>query len=1564
MGELKKIKALSVNTDIDELLMKDDEGRFIKNYRIDTNANANLATGTGSNAPSGANFGIRTKLRSNDKVWKIDAPLLPSGKNKKIGGGYCATTNEYYYFNFNKKGVHGIYVIDGDTMLISKVLVDPTLNFSSNPLYEIPSHCMELWLVYDSDDVATRKVKEKYLLWTDSNNWQGYLNVKASMKTNGFDATIFPYWTLKQPHFDRRELFEWPVRPIMPAPTINPVELTDADKGKHNSMLLRSFQFAVETFYTDGRPSTVSQWSEPYYLDKSSCNINSQNLKRCVDITMQAGSPMTERIRILVKNCDGDWYAVETINKYSTCDENDPSIIKDDYWKRIKPWDAYSYDPVFNTLTYRFCNNKECKQVSQTDVLRIQSDMPLRTVGLTAVGNTMLLADNEYGYPNVNCETLKNISLSVENVKNKEQCVTPSRKITLYAFIGRDGSFNQLGYKMATDDTVVKFGGVTKGPGGVISVDPGESDAFNLNFGDKTGPLLYLAGTPLYAIGKQYKVNPDFTKELFGIPDMSLQENKDLVASVYNQGGFFIWQFDFSSIPPSKYIARLAGHSCSESEDYAITSTYCAGITDSRLCRHGNIFNSVLEPQEIEIDCCNADVDLWGNGKDSFFIFCPYSYKEGDNQRWRFITGNVYEDSKDSLPVPLIKYLPDQGFPNYVRAGYYTDHNGFYWAYTARGDAKTSNVDFWSKFNCVIHVQNTFIAQTRNLPAKERGYYPNEMIYLDSFNAGKFGDCNRILVRGKITDCDGVTGLSGVSVTMTRGDSAITGSDGSFEMVVHNSNVQIRTDRIYFNTGGICLLNTCDCSCDPVENYSDAFVPCISCNIRVYPTTLSRKYKLSLKPLKSMKGGGRNGVGMNEWDLAGRCGFINNIGYLDIPTFLEKKNFDPSLMKATITNPLKLRPSTKWVSFFRTANLNYSTYLQWVGDKIEFLNTKGEVVQSSSAAVRARITIQSLNEFNKAQTFGNTTKYQFVQGDIVRIYDDGNNNMFDPLTSDGFLDFNILGTNWNQANEDLGVVETSVVAGAVTTKTTVPVEDGKSFIIPFDKRLIPLQKTCGFWLEIMRLKTCSTAEKYCEITGMYPVINGEIVEFKGFDTNGVPLYDLIKEIVFNTWDTYYQRRFFKIKDCGGKFFNHPFESASISDYWGDNCGSCGREWVRNENAEQRWHPLDTIKSDDFVNDGGYNGLGTFRDANRKVFKGQHWGPITGVHADNSIVAFICGNNWFLTDFNMNYLRATETGVVLANLDNSLSEPKQKIGMEFGCALVNKGAIVIGDNFITWPDSLKSGVIIMDYRGAGNVGEIDNDSYFSDKFQFVNKFNSELSPDAYLDNLIDIIMGYDPMYKDILITFRPRRNFTDDINSYINDERETFLAMQETFVFNMGMKKWVRYAGYAPEGYGQMDKAKTGKELLSFAKSYPYTHNSAGVNTFNTFYGVKTQAVQRIIFNDGKDKEKILQAWAIESNNHKHVITNIRTNEVNCFSYVPSAYMKKKENIWYSKVLRDMNSYPSADPVYAYRRMLIDGKRLFGTFFDITIVADPEKLDEYCEVDNVLLRAIGSELSDK
>lgn len=1532
MQALTIIKPLSVNTDTNELLLKADEARYLKNYRIAFNQNA-----TGTN---GGNFGVGTPLQSNVKA---PALLLPAGYNKTVGAFEAEEVNKIFYWNYNSNGLHGLYMIDGNTLTPSLVLLDRTLNLSADPAHFIAAHRVSVKVVYDVDpnNAANRRIREIHLTWTEASNWQRWVNVLAAVATDGFDAQRYPYWGVRAPHFDRQALIDHATRPPMYCPQVAVVDPTDADKGKHNLLLKKVLYFAYQGLYTDGRATHLSPWSAPFSMNTQGCNINATNLPRCLELTLDGGNPLIERYRIFVKNGElGDWYLYETINRF-----DEPAT--DTYWLRQNSWKKYGYDPVTHTLKYRYCGDRESSLFSQEDALTYSTQLPIRSVAQTAAGDAILYGDNLYEYDNFSHEITDKFKLAIDKPQASGSCQPKMVNLKLYSFMGRNCQTPNFAYKKTTASKEVFFGGhswfpiVTPLTEQLTYVDY-ESDFFGLTFGEKEGFMMYLAGTPYYAIGKQYKVDTNGNKEYVGVIDWSRQDQKDMVRDTFKAGGYFIMQYEFN-VPAGKYIARLARHNATENDDYQRTSTYVMGLADHTKKRANLPYIGVAEivtpTKEVAIDACTSNLDKWGSGDDLFYVAVPWDFHEDDifgieNRRWRFIEGYVYEDDKDKVAYELLNYYTDLGQEN-IWNGKLTDHNGFYFAFASRGQAKRMKVIFYGQWNCGNGTKE--IARNKDLPDKERGYYPNQLIYIKEANNNTFGACNRIVIRGKITDCKSGLGLSGVAVTLTRGMTTYTGSDGSWELYAHNDHQT--NDKIFYNVSGLCFFSGCQCDCIDDEDYTPSLVQCQDCNERIYPIVYARQFKVQMQNQKALKGGGRYGIVAVGHDLAGRPTYGNLIDYVDYPTFMDTKTYQPSTLRWFNTVQPVFPADIKWLSFFRTKNLNFQSYLQWVGDKIEFLNNDGKVINNGVAgAVRARIYIQSLNEFNQQHNFATTANYQFVDGDLIRFYDDSENNLFDPTQTNGYMDYQILGTNWGQADTTTG-----------TGNTSDDTLDGKSFIIPFDSRLLKLKEKKGFWIELMRPKDYNEKERFFEICGTYPVVNGKLQVMNGR---------------LDTWDTYYQTRFFRIPDADGKTFLHPFESAAVSDFWGANADSGGRVNVRDEKAEQRWYPDDVIKSDDFVNEGRVNGLGTWRKKNRKQFKGQSWGGIVGMRAERNIIAFVCENDWFLTDYQMNLVRVTKDGLITATLEADLGNPHQKVGSNYGCAMEHTGTLVFEDGLGIWGCTGEKGVIVMDFQKAENIAAAENQSYFLNKWTFVEQFNNSLRVTDRLAHLFDVVAGYDPKRKDYLITFRPRRNNSLDVHSFINDLREVNYGMQETFVFNLEQKKWVCWTGFAPEAYGILRNSISGQELVAFAKGEPYFHNSAGVNTFNTFFGVPTQQVIDVVVNNEPMKVKVYQSVAIESDKIKYFIDKAGTEEANSFSYVPPAYLKRKENVWYAELLRDMNSYPSLLPKDAFRIMLFDGKRLFGHWLRLRLVRDLTQLNQYNEFNGVSVRLIGSEKSNK
>jgi hypothetical protein len=1569
MGQVIKVfKPSYVNTDADAMSLKPVESPFIKDYTVEVNDNGELPSNTGNDVKVGGNMNVGTPLSANIKLC---TPELPDGFNKIVGSGEFTETNELYVCFYNSKGKHGVYLIDGNTMRCRKIIFDANLNFSLDPAFAIPAHKMSLRVVYDEQNGELRSIVEKHLIFTDSNNWQRWINVEAAIKTDGFNEVLFPYWKTRLPHFDRAEYIDYITRPPMHCPSVIPVPFSDTDKGKINKLLNESVQFAYDFIYTDGRPTSVSQYSLPFSVTSSSCNPNSANLSRCVDIVLYAGSPMVEKIRLYMRPCGGEWVLYDTIERFSTCGDNDPALIGNEYWKRTGQWADVGYDPVKNTIKYRWCGDKEFQIADKEHLKRLQNDMPIKSIAMTPAGDAILLCNNLYGYENLSCSVTDKIALSTIPDDATAGCKVDMVKITVYSYMGSGDYFHsQAVYKRGAASTSRDFGGffLDYSRSGTtvneeFSLNQGAVDYFGMKLNNKDGHILYLAGTPYYAIGKQCIVTAAGVIREFGIPDFNSNEEFNFVKAWVQGGGFFVEKYEFT-VPKGKYIARMAGHSSMPDDDYSKTSTWVMGIADSRIRTQGGAIVNFYQAKksyskEIEIDATNGNVDLWGTGADLFYIFCPYYFDSGalfnvagDAERWRFNEGYVNEDNQNKIGVELLRYGNNHG--QFFRDGFFTDHNGFFFAFVGRGEARYAEVDFRGTLNCKTTNNVLFSSKNGSSPGGLFSWgadsvYVKYNATIKDNNAGIIGDCNRVLVKGKITDCDGVNGLAGVAVTITRGATAYTGSDGTFELIVHNSYEAIRKDKIYVNAGGECLFYTCDCKAPELYPYDSSLSPCVACNVRNYPTSIDAKFKLVVGRNKALKGGGRYGVGMVAWDLGGRGTFVNRINYVDIPTFLQTNSYAPQKIKASFPASLGLPKGTAYVSFFRTPNLNFRSYLQWVGDGIKFLDTKGDEVTTKGGLIRAKITIQSLLDFNVDNNFATTAKYQINKGDIIRIYDDGDGTSFNPTATDGYMDYPILGTNYNES------VQTQINVQANGSNITFNPEqqtDGKSIIIGYDKRLESLRDKCGFWIEVIRPKEISEREMYCEMCGMYPVQDGELM-------GG------IREIIFDTWDTYYQNRYIKIKDCSGKAFNHPFEGASITDFWGENCTSCGRLHTTDAQAEQRWYPDDVIKSDEFVNEGRVNGLATFRERNRKQFKGQDWGGIVAAKAAMNIVAFICQNDWFLTGYDLNYVKSTSDGRIIAtNLENNLDSPYQKVGDNYGCEYEHTSSIVYHDGKIFWADSKNRAVILMDFKSANAISEIDNSSYFSAKFTTITKYNKNLSPANYKNRLFDLIAGIDHARNEYYLTFR-RRNIDRQMPiNFVNLERKIALDKSETFVFSINNSKWTRWATIIPEFYGSLKHAKEGKLMIVFNNGMAWGHNLFPATLFNTFFGFRVPAMCVVVESDPDNKNKIYQSVEVESNSVRWYVDEVVTPEPFSYSYIPVKYFKKKENIQYASVLRDMSSYPSDEDLRLNRSMLLDGKRMFGQFGRFRFLVYIDDADKYFEVGAFNIRNTFSEKTGK
>ncbi len=1598
----EEAKGLPRYVNMDEAFEKlaESESPFLKGIEWGITSNPDLGLGLNNPTESGQNVEVLNPSKSN---LPFPGPVVPPGININIGAYESYTTQELYYFNHNSNGNHGIYVLNGNEFSWKKIIEDPELEFTDNPEYFIAEHRVSLRIVYNKEKV----IVEKILTATDGNSWQKWILTMASIATDGFNANIYPYWTLKQPHFDRKELLQWPQRPIMINPVATAIKNTSEDLGKPNRIIDQAWQFCCRPGNTDGRLGVPSSYSDPVIIKSEDFLANPNFLPKNILVKFYAGSPMTEFMDIFVRKSFkkvstvpntktwGDWLWVERIYKFG----NDPTVLSTPYWLRVNPWVNLNYDIVFNTIDYIFDNSKLADIIDQGEFERLQNDIPQLSVAQTVLDDKLALGNNRVNYNNAPAELTNKLGVEIKQ-KPLSSCATDVRKIRLYVYAGRDKGYgstghddvelghvdniflSQFGYYLG-DDKQMRFGGIWYNQ--TVEFDVEESKLFQLDFADRESFRCYLKGTPFYADAKWYSVqnDADFTlTPVDGLIDATSTSVKSFIGGVTFQLGFFVGVFDFL-VPAGRYVATLGRHNVQSSGDWRGTSTYIQGIADSRQAQiihfahepFNPIDAKVVKPsaivtpsKEIEVDCTVADVDVWGNGADLFYINCPFIGNGkrvnniGRSFKWQWMEGYLYESRNNQIPVEQYPYIT---VLQIGQGGFITDKNGFFFGYSWGVDPHNYNADmrFTPKFNCQDNFEFLFINPQKGVS----GWKTNNSVYVSDYNGGSFGAANRILYFGRVTNLDGSIGYSNIGVTIKDGETVYTDNDGRFALVIHCGQPNgIRVSNVYVNAGGNFRINTINCGLIPLFSFDESLVACSLAPTgnnpctgeplqeRVYPTCLTLQVNIEGGSDLTIKENATYSIGYACADLAGRLMAVNVVKEVTASSYLQIGEVVVMYFQFLINEALKINlfnPDMKWLSFYVADKINILKYIQWVGDKIEYLNSNGDVVNDGTTAILARISIQSLYNYNFANNFSLLANWQFTPEDRLRILDNGGGQLFDVATYGEPIDLLIAGTNYNQAAANSGILTDGGIAATQNIELT-NTPDGTliSFYVRYDPRLDKLLKKTGFWIELYTPFQQTEKVPYSELK-WFPVVNGEISEFVGFNGN-IPLYNNPVTIDSTYWDTYLFNRTIAIPSVGNKFFNHGFLSPNVSDAFGSNLTSGGRHHFRDDNARQIWKIGYVIKSDSYILNGFINGLGAFRNnsQNSVNYDNTDFGQILAIISQRNVILFICQNDFFTTNYDFHFAFPNEQGVMVVNQDSGLSRPFQKIGDNFGLSPDETSTVLIIDKFVFWKDSRNEAFIQCDYKSARDVSDLEDkegrkygiNSYIAEKTDFISNWNATHD----IANRIDTITGVDIRTNRVYLTFRPRRNNSNAAKSYINDRRNIDLRNQETVCFDIDVQRWVPSANFTPEAYGKLRGSKSGVEMITFAAGLPYYHLNTPNNSFLNYYGIQTAPVIIQVLNTSPEIVKIFMGISQDILPNSLRMDLVYDNEENSYSYVPSNMIEKKENVFYGAFLKDMSSYNS--PVST----LLDGKRQFGRYLIVRFTGQVEKLNEYFQLSNL------------
>lgn len=1483
----EKIIPLSgVNTDLHESLMRPDLATFIKNlvYEIADTADAAAA--------KGSQTGVFKPLQSNEIY--IDNLVLPPGFCQNCGNFSFRELKQVFVFIYNSEGQHLVYRLNGENQTYNVVYQGPLLNFQLAPEFFI--HKGGCWLeqIFIADPATGRERIRTYLMFTEGFNGQRFICVEDSIATSSFNSSLFPYF---QGNYDAAGLINMGVLTPSDCIDITEVPLDPIAETQNNRLLFNTWQFRL--LYADvwGRPSEHGIISNQYIPAQGDCIANSSGLPRCVNLEFDAPPPYINSVQIEYRNCNStQWYLSDILELY------DGSPLGD-WWLRSRN-SSVEYNSSTNKITYTFCADKKCDPIATTETRRLYNPLPRTSFSVAAVGNFIALANNEDGFLPFSQTLLDKISFTVippsaTAMGNAFRNISVLIEIFNFNNTGPNGIgngqiflYNNHYYfqRLPTGKTIpVVFSGI----------EPAYSQFFaNPN---QQGFIGYLAGTNTFTISEQYSLSAagiftkvtDFTKF-----DTSLK---------------YFQKFTFNNVKKGKYIFRIAGLTVDPAVDTPVvmfkTSTYVIGqfpfnINNPVAPVTHNLANNKFE-KELIIDVCDADYDSVNDTK--ILVIADWTDHPGPIDQGYVV--NTDDATQDQYGIELLQVL--NGYLN----SKWTDHNGYFFAaFTSSSTGGGGHYYIKGYCNCQIVSFANNVSSGQSHQQFTDNYFLNKSTVCTNYNDTS---CNYVLIRGKITTCDTNIPVPNISVTLTRGHSAVSDADGFFSIIAHDDVITgSRQDSLIFNSP---TCNFTDCNSDCIGTINVQFFPCVVCQPRQVDVETKQ---LVFKTPKGLLSGGVYPVAFVGWDDRDRPTFAQQKPsyYVQIPSVQTTNVFSPSTVRVDIDVSAIFPPETRYITPWIGAETTIEEYITWIVDSFELIDNTGLI--NTMAPTQIKIFYASLIEYNKQNNYNTTVNWSFIpEGSTT------------PVISDK-VEFLLNGD---------GTFFPRSITALIKYDTT-----GQYFLINYTSDLKDLKANAI--IRLVRPKACTGTEPYYEICQKIPIVNQKAT---------------ITSFILNAYDTYYINRQIPVPTLQPnsspptyinepRSFGVPFESSSPSDFWGQGCHNIGREITKNPYETVVFSPEQIALSGALSPNGQLNYLNYFDDAKKVDFSDTAINGIVALLVQTSTVLVLGQSDSFILGFNDNIARVNSEGQVMApSIENQFGQPEKKVGSNYGCMYYDKNTIYEKEGIVQFLDTSKAALIQHNYQSAIPISNNGAEGLIRKKVKAVQLFNSVNSnPRRYFTGIIN------PINHEYLLTDHIIGN-----TSFVNTLREFDQTVQETLVFDVFGKAFKGSYGFTPEYYAELEGEINDQQLFSFKNGVPYRHYSVtGPVTYNTFYGQLCERIMEVVIVMDNLKKKKPLSLAEYCKQGAYFVDRV-TTETGQLSRILLSYFLEAEYGWYAPFLCDLNTPSDPNlPMQTGPNKLLDGNMLTGTWIKLRLIGNPEVNDQYSEFQGIAVEVFPSEKS--
>lgn len=1519
---------------------------------------------------------IKLKPNQSNELY-VNIPV-PQGDNFMVGGAGFASNNKIYVAVWNSNNNHFWYRLNCSTRTFDIIKIDSCFNFQKKPEYFMGIGQITLTLItLVNPDTNVEFIAEE-LKWTDGFNYPGYLRVQDSIDTNGFDPLLFSYFAGT---YDKCPI----VRMGVPTPkecikvtdipnilnagsiidiafsggvtvdevaagvtfggiagnfvvtfdaATNSMKFNTATNGneflginsitinntvgnngirtifriaissnvsndqKNNHLLYQKWFFMERNVDVWGRPSEWGARSAEYVPGINDCISNSNNIPRCLLLELDAGNPFVNTKEIAWLSCVNGtstvWKVEETLFLYTGSNIGE-------WWKRPRNPNI-QYDQVTNKITYKFCREKECIIVPVDETTRIENPLPKRSAAIMDLNHETALFHNKSKFSPFSQELKEKIT---HTVIPPSQTDLGLRNITIYAAIYNDFYSGPTDYQglfvaVVPDNNGTNgyyFGGITS----ANQYNGAWAERYQQRFKNKAQ-----AGFCGYLVGGGSVISTQVIQQSDGTLLDDPKHTLGVGTNGTGDGKYALQKFVFTNVPKGKYIFRLASHLSDSNSDanYRQTSTTVWGVCSySRPLKQIIIDSKSRErTQEIFVDVCEHDYDTFKDSNNKILVIADMAASV-QGQENKALCRYVYETSKNGYnqsPVELI----DIGAPN-MQDSQITDHNGFMWAVT-RGRGRSYGLHHINR--CIM--EDSVFGQSNTV---------GMVIQSPFFTMGVIErPCNRVLIRGRILLQGTNIGVSNAIVTLTRGSSAVTDENGEFEIVAHDYVLdylgnKLRKDKIIINS--VCSYEGMCIEVEPV------WPACSNCTERIVNITPDITFVYN--NLKGLLSGGVYPLGCVGWDWLGHATFVQPLGLITIPSFIETKAIAPSTVQIDIDPTATFPAEIEYITFFIGPETTLAKYLTWIADKVEFIDAQGLVNELSPTQIK--IYYGSILEFGKLNNFNTTTAWDFIPEGQTR-----------PVLNDRVRFF---------INGD-GKPFTKSISSLIKYDDT-----GKAFTIDYTTDLKDLKENALLRLE--RIKNCTGNEKYREVCGSKVEIRNGKAQTNRF--------------ILNAFDTYYPNRAMPVPApiidvpqtsnitttvvTGNtsvatqqiplptptvlqlRTFGFKFEHFAPSNFWGDGC-LIGREHVKNPYEAELIEPYQVMRSGSLSINGQLNYLCYFDDRKKLNFEIPECGGITSVLQKIGIIAAICKTKIFGVGFNDNLGRLNTDGTFQAgSIENQFGKP-QSID-DYGCHPKDKMSIQFKNGLLMWVDRNRSEAVLSDFQKVMSFTKDKCNGWMKAK---VKKVLAD--PLAYFTGSITPANEY-------LIT----NQTLEGEMGYINSERTYSALIPETVSFHIGTRDLIQWFAFTYENYAWLDGDILNNQMFSFMKGIPYSHyNGKQTGSFNVFHGVETEKVVDIIFR-GKDpaQDKMFYVVTNLCEDQLFFADKITTNTKQ-LSRILLAHWYKGAYSSNGTILCNLNSVPDPTmPTETGVNVLMDGDRIYGEWLRVRLIGDPAVNSKYCEI---------------